>query len=350
MKVCVVTVYNSINSGSYWQAKALEMFLENNNHEVYYYKRNNKGASASNKKIFERSLVLLFKLKFKELKNYLNTIKGFKKCKNNFKIIDKNDIGKMDLIILGSDTIWNIDTKYFLNNKETYFGGIFPKNNVISYAASIANTKLSTFEKYSEINGWLNNLDKIGVRDIYTKEVIEKLTNKNIDVVCDPTLLLSKEDYSLLANDVIDSNYIFIYLFNDLNEKQINELKEFAKSNSLKIISGTKNFSWCDKYIINSPHNFLNYMMHAKYIITDTFHGTVFSVNLNKNFVVINRNKNKVNEFLNKCTLGNRLVSKENIAKKLENNIKYLEVNKILNQYRNESIEFLNKKLYDIVE
>jgi len=347
MKVCIVTVYNSINSGSYWQAFSLGKYLKENGHEVYYYKRNNKGASASLCEKMKHIISLLIRFKFKAMVNYLKTIRDFTICNKNFNIIDEGEIDKIDLFILGSDTIWNLDTKYFTNNRKVYFGGAFQNKKKISYAASVANTKIETLNKYSEIKTYLNDIFKISVRDKHTKEVISNLINKEINIVCDPTLLLTKNEYEKLLTNNEEKNYIFLYLFKDLNEKHIIEVKKFAKENNLKIISGIKDCKWCDKSIVNAPQNFLNYMYNAQYVITDTFHGTIFAVNLNKNFIAINRNKNKVNEFLNKCNLNDRLISNQDIKQIFDKTIDYSFVNKILDEYRKESIEFLNNSLKD---
>ena len=114
-------------------------------------------------------------------------------------------------------------------------------------------------------------------------------------MVCDPTLLMSEKDYLEISKDVKEKyKYIFLYLFEDLSKTQGDKLKEFAKNNNLKIISGKSNNYYCsDKHIINAPQTFLNYMSNAEYVITDTFHGVIFSTNLEKNIWLLIEKKSK---------------------------------------------------------
>ena len=158
-------------------------------------------------------------------------------------------------------------------------------------------------------------------------------------------MLLHKEDYNSLININEKDRYIFVYLFSDLNSEQKTNIKKFTEKNNLKIICGTKKYDWIDKRVSNSPDSFISYMNNADYVITDTFHGTIFSTIFNKNYVVINRNKKKVNDFLNKCKLNNRLIENQYIDKLLSENIDYGKVNEIVDDYRKDSIEFLNNAL-----
>ena len=140
-------------------------------------------------------------------------------------------------------------------------------------------------------------------------------------------------------------DYIFLYLATQLSKNQIKDIKEFAEKNDLKIISTIFDREYCDRYIVNNPNNFLNYMIYADYIITDTFHGTIFSANLEKNFVVINRNKQKVNNFLETVKLNNRLINEETITEKFTKTINYDYCNEKLEEFRNESLNFIKNYL-----
>ena len=86
-----------------------------------------------------------------------------------------NDI---DCFILGSDTIWNLDNKYFASNYKRYFGGIFGDKKVITYVASVGNTPLETFKEYSDIPNMLEKISHISVRDEDTYHIVKNLCNK----------------------------------------------------------------------------------------------------------------------------------------------------------------------------
>ena len=165
MKLCIVTVYNSVNSGSFWQAKILGQILEKMGHEVFYLER--KGGSTTLKYKIKSLLGTIKRRNFKDLINKSKEFYEFDKVTNKFKVIanNENDLKKIDCFILGSDTIWNIDSKYFAQNYKRYFGGLFSDKKVISYAASTGNTTLETIKKYDDIPDMLNKMKYISVRD-----------------------------------------------------------------------------------------------------------------------------------------------------------------------------------------
>lgn len=348
MRVCIVTVYNSINSGSFWQARALGLFLERLGVDVVYLKRENSIESSSSK-IYQISYIMKKFLKkgFAESRRAYQMFRDFKKSQSSFKIIPNKEkfFRDVDLFILGSDTIWNLDENFFRKNYKVYFGGVFKNKDVISYAASIANTSIEKIKEYKDIPIMLNNLKGISVRDENTYTMVKELSQNNVQLVCDPTLLLTKRDYIEMEKNPKEKDYIFLYLATQLSKKQIKNIKDFAEKNDLKIISTIFDREYCDKYTVNNPNNFLNYMIYADYIITDTFHGTIFSANLEKNFVVINRNKQKVNNFLESVKLKDRLTDGEAITNKFTQPTDYNYVNEKIKEFRNQSIKFLEKYL-----
>ena len=344
MKICIVTLYKTINSGSYLQAYALKKHLESLGNEVYMLKID-YALKNRIKKIINYPKVLIND-GINEFKLHCETNKRFNKMQKELDLISYNDaINKIDVFIFGSDTIWNIDSSNILKLRDTVFGMKFKNKKKISYAASFANSKLEKINVYSDIINGLDDFYKISVRDEYSFEIIKKISKNKPILVCDPTILLDKDNYDILISKKESNKYIFTYLFENLSESQINQIKLFAKNKNLKIISGTKKFNWCDKRISNSPDSFLSYVSGAEYVITDTFHGTIFSTIFNKNYVVINRDKKKVNDFLNRCDLTNRLVTDDDVVKKFNNEIDYKRINNVLSEYRKKSINFIDDAL-----
>lgn len=307
MKACIVTVYNSTNCGSYWQAYMLGEYLKKNNIEVYYYKRSKKGTSSSmSYKIISCMKILLnngFLSFFNMIKRYLS----FKKLEKNFNVIDIKDCKDMDVFILGSDTIWNLHEKVFYNNKDIYFGKIFPSDKyIISYAASFANTKINELGSNKNL---FDNINSISVRDKHSGDIISKISNKEYKIVCDPTLLFQKEDYKKYITQKTDAkDYILLYLFKKIPDSQLNLIKKYALANNKQIIELEVSSHNGTVKKANEPINFINYFYNASMIFTDTFHGVIFSVNFQKEFYAIDRNKNKVNEFMNQNNLNSRLI------------------------------------------
>ena len=214
MKICIVTVYDSLNSGSFWQAYALKCFLENKGNEVFFLKRNIK--DRMNLIISHSKKTIGFFL-FKGIKSGINKVKinhSFWKLQKNFNTVTYKEAEKMDLIIIGSDTLWNIDDVFFKKNYKLFFGGKFINNKQITYAISSANAQTEEVCKLESLNNYINNFEAISVRDNKTKSLIKDIYNRKIFEVCDPTFLLEKKDYEkMVISNKIKDKYIFLYLF-----------------------------------------------------------------------------------------------------------------------------------------
>lgn len=342
MKVCIITVYDSVNCGSYLQALILGKKCNQLGYDVYYLKREYKYKLHLKINHLKKAIKLLIKSGYCSYKSKRMLDREFRKKQHEFKVIGKKQLQNMDCIIVGSDTLWNINSSYFKNNYKLFFGGDFMNVKAITYAISAANAKLDSILKLPNIKKYINNFYKLSVRDEATKTIAENLYEKKVHIVCDPTLLFEKKDYIELVGPKRESKkYIYLYLFEDLDAKQIQNIKLFAKNNDLKIIDGTQNKKWADKLLPNTPDIFLNYMYYADYIITDTFHGTIFSINFQKQFVSIDRKKNKVNEILLRYGINNHLVQSDNLSEKLIELINYKEINQKISKIRKESIELL---------
>lgn len=348
MKICVVTVYDSINSGSFWQAYALGQVLKMQGHNVYFYKRGKNGASSSLAIQAKTIIQLLFRLQIAEACNYIRMLRLFTKAKSNFAVIDPTSTvyKEIDRFILGSDTIWNLNSEYFRRYRNIFWGDAFYGRKVISYGGSIANTEASAFNDccfHNSIKRW----NAVSVRDEHTKDVFSNLINRTIHIVCDPTLLLTESYYKGICKPQT-GNYIFLYIFKKLNINHDKQLREFADMNNLTIISGTKKgiSTETDELVTNGPYNFMKYMLGAKYIVTDTYHGTVFSTNFNKQFIVINHKLMKINDFLSTVGLTSRIISENSsFMDTITSPINYSHTNKIIEEIRQNSIEFLYSKL-----
>ena len=137
-------------------------------------------------------------------------------------------------------------------------------------------------------------------------------------------------------------------MFEPLSKQQDFEIRDFAVKHGLKIVCGTfRNVTTvADVYIVNSPNSFMSYILDASYVITDTFHGTLFSINFHKNLVVVDRNKNKVNEVLDRFYLTNRLIASDgNIGSILSMTIDYDSMDSAISDYRDHSLSYLKRSL-----
>ena len=352
MKICIVTFYKSDNSGTFWQAKILGKAIERLGHQVCYFDTKSTTMSTVEKFLaFGKMLFLPAHNKTVKIMKDFKSKKRFYECRKELKIIPNNPqiIKDIDCFVLGSDTIWNLDGKRIEQKIKLMWGNQFDGKKVITYAGSVANTSKEKFSQFPQLPSYIQKWKRISVRDSHTFEILSSVTDKPIEIVCDPTLLFDKNDYQKMLSDPSKEKYIFLYLFKKLSSDQQEQLRSFADEQGLKIIQGThgnRNSTFYDEMSINEPYAFLNNMFYASYVITDTFHGAVFSTNLEKKFVAMERGKNKVNDFLKSVGLENRLVcGGQDLLSTLTKDIDYEVVNQAVASMRERSYQYLKSAI-----
>lgn len=345
-KIVIVTVYDSVNSGSYWQARTMGDAIKDLGYTPVYLKRRKNSMSSSS--FFSKVTNIgksFIKYGFSSAKRYLLITKEFKNAASYFSIISENELDSPDIraYILGSDTIWNLDSKYFVNNADVFWGRTFSNAIVIPYAASVGNTSIEKCREISDVVSIIKSWHRVGVRDSHTKMIISELSQISPELVCDPTLLFDSHYYSKFSKRPCQEKYIFLYLFSKLDKTTSDALVNFAHRNGYMVIIGSSHVqpAYCDKIIINSPIAFISYMLYADYVITDTFHGTVFSLNFNKNFIAIDKGKKKVHDILSIVNMQSRLLNSSSISDLFLAPPDYTECNYRLDQLRKKSWSFL---------
>jgi hypothetical protein len=352
MIICIVTIYRNENPGSVLQAYALQKTLSNMQHRVVFYKHIIKSHTV--RKMLLRIAKSIALLKLGKTAQIVRQFISYSKAHRLFKEISPDRLPNMnvDCYILGSDTIWNMEVKT-LKEKLHFFGLPFIGKKIITYAASAANTTAEQIAQQGLVSGSLDHIQHISVRDEHTKNLIRPLTSKPVVLTCDPTLLLSADDYGTFENaDPLKGKYILVYIYDKLSDAAIAELQGFAKRLSLKIIFFSKSLnSIKGKVIPKDPWTFITYYKHADYIITDTFHGSVFSIIFQKQFVSVQRGKNKVNDLLKRFKLSHRIAEdKEELIAVLERSMDWTVPNAALSDMREQSLEFLCSALAESVK
>ena len=295
----IITFHRSYNYGSALQAYALKEYLKKigfyasvidytdlNDFEQYrlfrfhsYHKSPASffsdiaflGAHMKRKRNFE-----LFAQKYMNL-----TPKRYYNCQS---LIELND--QFDAFICGSDQIWNLDCTNGIN-PAFFLAFAGNQKRRIAYAPSLAHT---SFKKdYShELVPYLERIDFLSVREHESISYLEQIARREVKQVVDPTLLLEYEDYEvLIKSNVNKQKYLFVYMLED-NPKMIQYCLDFAKQNKLDICYLTPRcyFNIAGKNLYGiSPNDFLSYLKNASYVITNSFHATVFSIIFKKKFV-----------------------------------------------------------------
>ena len=341
MKIGIVTVYKSQNCGSYLQAWALKTILERLGCEVCFVPY--KSTSGSIVNIIWKVLKCCIKLRFRTAIFLINRKVMFNKAQRELPIINISE--NMDAYIFGSDTIWNFENPFFYSQKDFFIGkGITQPR--YTYAVSGGSTSSMYYENDKNIKEELEKFDRISVRDGYLKGILEELfPKKQIVQVLDPTLLLTPSDYtSLISQSSSIKNYIFIYYFGNMPDKLFQQLLIFARKQGLKLVNMGFPDKRFDYNITNSPEGFIKYFISATYVITNTFHGCVFSVLFNKQFITDGFNKRKVEDFISRYGLQTQYITDETTVEEiLTQSIDYKTINDRIEKEREISLHFLNE-------
>lgn len=357
-KIGIMSMQRVLNYGSYLQAYGLKKTIENlGDYEVEFvdYEFGDPVYEANKTSFINRLLnnknIFQFIKKKKAEKAFANVIYENQKLIN---IDKKNYRAKVDTLVIGSDEVFNCVQPYPVGFSKQLFGKDYEKTNVISYAASFGYTTMDLLNKYNicdEVKKLLQeNFSKISVRDENSKKICDTLTSQCAEMHLDPVLIsdFSDEIRNNLDNVKID-NYIIVYAYpNRFTKEEEVYIKNFAKKHNKKIISLGVYQKIADSIIPASPFEVLAYFKKADYIITDTFHGTIFSIISNNKFCTIIRksNKNKLSHLLSKLKQSNRAISQlDDIDRLYDEPISYMETNKVIGSEKTKSVEYLKKYL-----
>lgn len=343
MKIGIVTVQDSNNFGSFLQAYALQSALQEMGHQVTFIRsRSKKYIRGIFYKTRPNKSDLLHILKF----IYTNWT-GWKKYKKfqseqarNFKTIDHYDREMLDLVILGSDEIWNVQTPVF---RSSVFYGV-GMDKVMTYAVSIGNAEI---ENMSCIPAeWLHRISPILVRDLHTSEFLKTLQIES-SVVCDPTFLVDKSIFERNYQSPLLKKGPFLLVYSyGLSPDMANKIRKFADQKGLKVFSACFYFDWCDGVFDGTALDFCSVLKQASYVFTSTYHGTIFSILNHKQFVSLPQSR-KTSDLLYALNLSDRLISEKSapdlLAEKLETKIEYQCVDDAIYKIRTTSIQLLKE-------
>lgn len=355
-----------LNYGSYLQAYALKQLLLNNGaNEVYFIDikpgRQLPGFSDEdqNKSNFISkvgSAILSFNL-ISKIKDFFFIRKVYKYIIKNYERLGLNDTcpSNFDLAVIGSDEVFNCCQYSTWGYTLQLYGDIPEAKEVISYAASFGHTTLEQLKNLGidrEIGNMLSTMSNISVRDDNSRMIVSSLTGIVPHVNVDPVLAYGYkkeiESYSVECKD----RYIVLYSYHTRisDKNEINRILKFAKENNLKVYSIFCRYDWCDKAILpDSPFEVLVWINKANYVITDTFHGTVFSIITRSQFATIVRdsNRNKLVFLLEHFGLTDRVIDvrEEEFSSIFNKVVDYTNVDLILESDREKTNTYLSNYL-----
>lgn len=264
----------------------------------------------------------------------------------------ENDYRKF---IIGSDQVWNPDCceeKYFLHFLLDF---VHDKKKKVAYAPSIGKTELDArttdlFVKY------LKDFEYISCREETGCEILRSILSKEITQVIDPTLLLSPAEWMKIAKyPARTEDAVICYVLGD-KECIVKFAQNIAHAIQKNIIIITNSYSIIRKYgkmvaYGIGPREFIGLLDKCACFVTDSFHGTIFSINFNKPFFSFMKRQggyttsdnSRIVDVLKHFHLEEQFREDDNMAFSLD--VDFMEANKILNRERHKSIQYLIRAL-----
>jgi hypothetical protein len=365
MKVGILTVPFNNNYGGFLQAFALKTVLKKMGHDVIFINRCRdlqkipfwkmmlwpyyKLKMIKRKKLVDKISVNTDVFKQRYLKPCTEPIASSQKMKSVFKY-------GIDFYVVGSDQVWR--KKYAKKSLFNYFfdfldGSESPR---IAYAASFGTNEqeYTNFELLA-CSRFLKQFNAISVRETSAKKMLTNdffVSERSVDVVLDPTFLLSIDEYRILINEKSDekSHFLLKYILDDDEEK--NKLTDyFAEKLGLSVVSmGVQKIVKMNSKPLEPVETWLSRIYYADFVVTDSFHGMVFSIIFNKPFFVYgnkNRGLSRFQSLLEKFHLEHRLLlSCDNMDQMdVDAPIDWKSVNEIVEREKNVSMFFLQKNV-----
>lgn len=253
-----------------------------------------------------------------------------------------------DYYFFGSDQIWNPDLTDGLDL--TFFGDFVKgRSKKISYAASIGKNMLTKCELKKIVQA-IEYLDVVGVREVSAANLLQKNTEKDIYVNLDPTLLLSREVWEkFITRRIRSDKYIFVYAL-EKNINLINAVRKIAEEKNLNVVFlDLKNYygKRGKSYYSAGPVEFLNLLYYADYVVTNSFHGTVFSIIFEKKFFSIphKSRSTRVIDLLSELGLSDRVVYEYCGKENIDSPVDYKRVNELLSIKKEKSEKYFRDNL-----
>ena len=284
-------------------------------------------------------------------KYFTNLSKPYNGWENLVRESSKN----YDAFLCGSDQLW------LPNNLGSHFYTLeFAPDNKpkIAYATSFGVSRIPDGQKKATAK-YLNRFQNLSTREIAGQKIIKELTGKTAQVVCDPTLLFDAKGWEqmLPKKKVVEEPYVFCY-FLGTNEEHRAAANEFKKKTGLKIVTcpyldnfveTDQNFGDIQLFDMDAA-DFVNLIRHAEYILTDPFHGSVFSILNHKKFMTFNRfnagansRNSRIDSLCTLLGLSERRYNRD--IMNVEKDIDYRAVEEKLEKLRADSIKYLKTAL-----
>ena len=370
MKIGIVTFYDD-NFGTCLQAFGLLTTITGMHHEAEIIKYTRSVKNGLNKSRTKRLIKKLVKFKPKDILKYLVSYNFIKNRKSAYSLFRQNHLkfskiqlfrgddmldiaGKYDKFVCGSDMIFSEE---FHEDWSFLYLGFAPKSKTIAYAPSFGKNEICD-EFKGECCNFLMNINHLSCREVAGVSLIKKITGRDIPQVLDPTLLIDRSRWDNLIGTnkrIIEEPYTLTYVFGGVTGGREEFFNDFSKAINCRhvILPMNQKQERKEKLIPIGPIEFVHLFRDAEYIITDTFHGMIFSIIMNKPFLVLEREdkghwakySDRMTSTLEKLDLQKHYVNSSFRDFQIAKEIDYAAINDKLEELKKLSLQYLEGAL-----
>ena len=363
MKIGIVTYHRALNYGAVLQCMSLYSALKKLGHDVEVVDYRPEAIEAYRMyfrwKDFKKSRGVIAKLRYlfsciTLIVSRFKTVSKFNRfLKDNIQlssvVSSVNDAPKYyDVVFFGSDQIWNPAIN---EGVDKVYLGQMPKGHAKFYTYAVSMGRLDLFKGKveEEYRKYISYFDGLSVRETTMQAFLKEKLGRDSEVVCDPSLLITKEECEAMVVKPKDEGYVLLFIL-DGNPDALGFANRIAQQLGKKVIRIGAVQNPFHRYHSEvraelSPAEFLGYIQYADCVVTNSFHATSFSLIMQKNFYTILRknNNDRAKTILGVAGLENRLAdAKDNIEFK---EINYQGVGERLEGYKESSMEWIQKCL-----
>ena len=362
-KIGILTYHTGYNYGASLQAYALMTTINKivGNCEIINFETENFLSSremfSRNPKSLKEIIKVLTRLPYK--KDLIKRQKLFDAFTENYLIKSKlyrteaeviKNAENYDMVVCGSDQIWNMDESSRYAANWIYFLNFPKKQRRISYAASFGKWVNKADNYKDNFIPWLKEFDNLSVRETSGVEYLRK-KGLNVSLCIDPTLLLDKEEYEkICAPKQISKKYILLFSWN-CSKGVINAAKIISRKLGLPVFNivppPRAMFSSIERKLDVGPCEFISMIKNAEFVVTNSFHGTVFSTIFHKPYISVYDDKPDVRmeSLLEQLDFLDHLQKADNINIDSILNTDFGNLQNRIQLVRKYSLEYLNETL-----
>lgn len=370
-RIGIMSMQRIANYGSFLQAYGMKAMLEEMGHDVEFVDYHagqpavadtKRQRTSLGRKLYKLREAMGYDAPLVQRLRFILYKKGFgAKYQTILGLTPKpNYRPELDVLLVGSDEVFNcMQANPDVGYSPELFGEGHRAGRLVSYAASFGNTTLEKLERHGkteEVGKLLRGFDAVSVRDRNSGEIVRKLSGREPEYHLDPVLAYDFMGKCRQIPEIaVKEKYLLLYAYSGrLSAEEDKWITSYARRRGWKVYAIGGVHRCADKFISCSPFEVLAYFRNAEEVITDTFHGTIFSVITHRKFATLVRksigdsygNEEKLTDLLDRLNLANRMTFDVRQAAGInERSIDYAAVDEVLDHQRMKTKGYLKANL-----